>query len=134
MPTYDYHCEACNYIFEESFKKVDESSLPSPCPKCQAPSGRAFVNAPYVARAGSSRDSVDMVLGAESEKRWDGINTRKAEKDKLRKESGNQAVGTSFAKEDGQIKYKYSSVSKERIEERKQLYSEFEKSDKKKVE
>src|SRR6478736_5313710 len=124
MPTYDYICEDCNFKFEESFKKLEESDKPSPCPKCKKPAPRG-VSAPYVARAGSSRDSADMKIGAAAEKRWEGIHSRRAQKDKLRKEAGTNAITTTISKgEGGQINYQYSPTSKEKLAERKSLYKE----------
>jgi hypothetical protein len=83
-------------------------------------------------RSGTSRDTVDRLIGAEAEKRWEDINDRKKQKDKIRKESGNQAIKSEIKKdESGKINYEYKTVNKERIEERKTLYSEFSKQEKK---
>ena len=132
MPTYEYYCEDCHHHFEE-FKKMDEYGPQTNCPKCSKIENTRRVFSPIaITRAGTSRDTVDRVLGSESEKRWEDISERRKIKDKIRKESGNQAIESSIKKdESGKINYEYKSVSKERIEERKTLYSEFSKQDKK---
>ena len=126
MPTYNYECSDCNYKFEESFKKMDD--VTSPCPKCSKPAARG-VSMPNVLRGGTSRENGDMKIGAIAEKQWDKINKRKEERKRIRKESGNEALGISMKRENGEIKYQYSSVSKERIEERKKLYSDAQKAE-----
>jgi putative FmdB family regulatory protein len=131
MPTYEYFCEDCNYHFEE-FKKMDEAGPQTNCPKCSKIEATRRVFSPVgIMRAGTSRDTVDRLIGAEAEKRWEDINDRKKQKDKIRKESGNQAIKSEIKKDDsGKINYEYKSVNKERIEERKTLYSEFSKQEK----
>lgn len=126
MPTYNYNCEPCNYEFEESFKKMEDDT--SSCPKCGKEAARG-VSMPNVLRANTSRDSADMKIGAIAEKQWEKINSRKEERKKVREQTGVQALGVSMARENGEIKYKYSPVSKERIAERKEIFSRAEKAD-----
>jgi putative FmdB family regulatory protein len=129
MPTYGYYCVECQYEFEESFKKYED--VTSLCPKCGASSDRK-PSAPYVLRGGTTRENIDMQVGKESEKRWADIKERQAAKEKVRKESGQTAVGVTHGKDSsGKITYEYKAVDKERIAERKNLYSEYENSKKK---
>jgi putative FmdB family regulatory protein len=123
MPLYQYYCVECQLTFEESFKKPED--ITSPCPKCASESDR-MISAPNVLKSNTSRESVDIKIGAESEKRWAGIRQRQAEKEKIRKESGTTAVEVKHGKDSsGQITYEYKSVSKERVAERKNLYGEY---------
>lgn len=127
MPTYNYSCSGCNYEFEESFKKFDD--VTSPCPKCGQPAQRG-VSRVNIGRAGTSRESIDIRVGASAEKQWERINKRKEERKRVRKETGATALGVEMSRQaNGEIKYQYSPVSKERIEERKKLSSDAKKAD-----
>lgn len=125
MPTYEYFCEVCNLLFDKSGMKVGDTK--TDCPACKTSSERQ-ISIPNVGRSGTSRDSTDLLIGKEAESRWKDIETRKAEKDKIRKETGTHAIATEISKDDqGKIKYEYKPVSKERLEERKTIYSEYKK-------
>lgn len=129
MPTYEYYCVECQYHFEESFKKFED--VTSLCPKCGSSSDRK-PSLPNVLRAGTSRENIDMQVGKESERRWAGIKERQAAKEKIRQDAGQLAVGVTHGKDaSGKITYEYKPVDKERIAERKNLYSEYENSKKK---
>ena len=129
MPTYEYFCLECQYIFEEAFKKYEDNT--SPCPKCRSSADRK-PSAPSIYRSGTSRESIDTIVGRESEKRWADIKMRQQEKEKIRQESGQVALGVKHNVDaNGKITYKYEPVTKERIAERKDLYSEYDKSQKK---
>jgi putative FmdB family regulatory protein len=128
MPTYEYYCVECQFIFEQAFKKYEDSTCP--CPKCGSTSDRK-PSAPNIYRSGTSRESIDTIIGRESEKRWVEIKSRREENDKIRQESGQVALSRKETQIDGKITYKYEPVSKERIAERKDLYSDYEKNRKK---
>jgi putative FmdB family regulatory protein len=128
MPTYEYFCEKCLYLFEESFKKYEDTI--SPCPKCDSAAERK-PSAPSIFKSGTSRESVDIQIGRESERRWSDIKSRQEKKENIRKESGQQALQVEHKLENGKITYEYKPVSKDRIAERKNLYSDYEKSEKK---
>lgn len=112
MPTYEYACQACEVEFEELLTQSDEIqqfAKQHPCPQCGEPAPRiasaanfAFA-APARAAAGSGvhgqsgihdldYPSVDKAVGRSSAKRWDAFNQRKAERDKVRRESGTNAI------------------------------------------
>ena len=82
-----------------------------------------------IGRTGTDRETADIVIGKESEKRWEGIKERKAQTEKIRKETGNVAVGreTKVDSKTGQINYEYKTVDKDHVEERKKLYSDLRK-------
>jgi len=128
MPTYEYFCEKCLFLFEEAFKKYEDNY--SPCPKCKAKSERK-PSAPSIFRSNTTRENIDVIVGRESEKRWADIKQRQEQKENIRKEAGQQALSVEHKSDSGKITYEYKPVNKERIAERKTLYSEYENSKKK---
>jgi putative FmdB family regulatory protein len=112
MPLFEYRCNACDVDFEELLLQSDDIrqySQMHPCPQCRELSPRiaSAVNfafkAPPRQSAGSGvhgqsgvhdldYPSVDKAVGRSASKRWDAANKRKAERDKVRKEAGTNAI------------------------------------------
>jgi putative FmdB family regulatory protein len=103
MPTYDYRCETCGVVREliQSIHKPLPESLP--CPKCGCDSFHVFLVAPGVLTVGMDHKSIDVSIGKDAEARWTQIEERKAQRDKIRRETGktnltqvgtNEYVGT----------------------------------------
>ena len=92
MPTYDYRCDSCGVVqeFVKSFKAPLPESLP--CPRCGEDSFHVWLTAPGIMTTGMSHKTIDVAIGKDAEARWEKINERKAQRDKLRKESGEQAL------------------------------------------
>lgn len=123
MPMYQFYCDRCSVKFEK-FMKMAEATWHTKCEKCNEEADR-IITAPMINK-NTDMAAADRIIGAEAEKRHEDIKKKKETKDKLRKETGNQAVETVLKKdESGKIKYEYKPVSKERIEERKKLYKQF---------
>jgi len=47
MPIYEYHCDACDAVFEEWHKHADDI-MEQPCPKCLEPAHRLISNTSFV--------------------------------------------------------------------------------------
>jgi len=47
MPTYDYHCAQCGPF--DALRRMAERDVPAGCPRCAAPSPRAWLAAPRLA-------------------------------------------------------------------------------------
>lgn len=92
MPTYDYRCDTCGVVreFVQSIHKALPESLP--CPKCGCDSFHVFLVAPGVLTQGMDHKSIDVAIGRDAEARWGKITERKAERDKVRRESGERAL------------------------------------------
>ena len=127
MPSYRYYCDKC-YLYFETYSSEEKNEEFAPCKKCKKDSERVL-NVPMIGRTGTDRETADIVIGKESEKRWEGIKERKAQTEKIRKETGNVAVGreTKVDSKTGQINYEYKTVDKDHVEERKKLYSDLRK-------
>lgn len=127
----EFFCEKCKYLFEKNnvpvFKEDGRPNYSTECPKCKGESFKHYDLKDNIKTHPSN--SIDMVVGRESEKRWLGYEERKSKKDKVRKESGAVAVALDLQKKskNDKINYEYKTVSKERIQERKALYAEYEK-------
>ena len=70
---------------------------PCPAKPCTGVCVYQVKGAPAVATANMTNPSFDVVVGADSERRWNSIRERQAARDKLRQESGEhalQATGT----------------------------------------
>ena len=129
----EFFCEKCKYLFEKNnvppFKENGAPNYYTSCPKC----GDVEASIQYKVNEDIKThpsNSTDMIVGKESEKRWAGYEERKSMKEKIRKETGNIAVGLEMKKKSqlDKINYEYKTVSKERIQERKALYADYEKS------
>ncbi len=53
MPFYDYRCEACEAEFTLK-RKIDEMTLPAPCPECGSEETRRQIGVFYATNTGSS--------------------------------------------------------------------------------
>ena len=51
MPIYEYHCDACDTVFEEWHRRADDI-MEEPCPKCHAPAHRLISNTTFVLKGG----------------------------------------------------------------------------------
>lgn len=100
---YDFKCGACGLVMEHIQPMSDK--LPSwlKCKKCGGRSLQA-ISAPMISRKGMSNESFDSVIGRDAEVRWADIHKRRAARDKVRKESGEQAVSMTGRNEFKSIK------------------------------
>lgn len=94
MPTYDYQCssEGCGVVHEliQSITKPLPESIP--CPKCGSDSFHVFLVAPGVLTSTMSHNSIDVAIGRDAEARWEKIHERKAQRDKIRRETGKTSL------------------------------------------
>ena len=51
MPIYEYHCDACNTVFEEWRRHADDV-MEEPCPKCHKTAHRLISNTSFVLKGG----------------------------------------------------------------------------------
>ncbi|MDL2209833.1 zinc ribbon domain-containing protein [Desulfovibrio sp. OttesenSCG-928-O18] len=51
MPIYEYHCNACDTVFEEWHKHADDI-MEQPCPKCHKQAHRLISNTSFVLKGG----------------------------------------------------------------------------------
>jgi putative FmdB family regulatory protein len=117
VPTYEYFCEGCNAVFEELLLMPDDvkkHSKEHPCPKCResakrldisltnftfaTPARQAPVQGSGVQGQSGSHDldypSLDKAIGRSAEKKWVEYDKRKKARDKIRKETGTNAIST----------------------------------------
>lgn len=114
MPAYEYRCDSCEVEFEELLTQTDDVrayASAHPCPGCGSMAPRILsaanfaFKAPARASAGSGvhgqsgvhdldYPSVDKAVGRSSAKRWDAFNAKKAERDRVRRESGTNSIST----------------------------------------
>lgn len=113
MPTYEYFCRSCESEFEELLIQSDEIKKYSewhPCPSCGNKADRmkvSIMNFAFKAPAGQTSGSgvhgqsgvhdldypsIDKAVGRSAAKRWKGVKERKAERDKIRRESGTNMI------------------------------------------
>lgn len=91
MPIYEYFCEKCNVVREHACA-IEKRPDSLPCPKCGEQVRQAIVTAPAVATSGMSQAPIDVVIGRDAEARWADIHRRQEMRDKVRQESGKEAV------------------------------------------
>ncbi|CAK7002142.1 MAG: hypothetical protein DELT_00073 [Desulfovibrio sp.] len=51
MPIYEYHCDACDTVFEEIHPHIDDVVV-EPCPKCGKEAHRMISNTTFVLKGG----------------------------------------------------------------------------------
>src|SRR5208337_3334661 len=91
MPVYEYRCDDCNVVMEH-VSHVEQRPKSMPCPKCGKPAAQAVVTAPAVATSGMSVAPLDVVIGRDAEARWCDIRRRQEMRDKVRQDSGKEAI------------------------------------------
>ncbi len=111
MPTYEYRCEPCEVEFEETLlqqEDVKKYSQQHPCPNCHEMAPRLGISVTNFKFAGGVRresgvhgqsgshdldyPTLDKAVGRSSEKKWQRITREQAERNKIRKETGVNAI------------------------------------------
>ena len=104
MPSFEYECKNCEYIFEELLIQSDEIqkySKSCPCPSCGKDSLRVVSAANFTFKVSTPGNSgvhdvdyptLDKAVGRSAAKKWQKYNDRKTQRDKFRKEHGVVAI------------------------------------------
>jgi putative FmdB family regulatory protein len=92
MATYDFQCQACGAV-QEHIQSVHKD-LPEtlPCPRCGKDAEHVILVAPGVATSGMQHMTQDVAIGKDADQRWSRIHEKKAERDKIRRESGKSGL------------------------------------------
>jgi putative FmdB family regulatory protein len=91
MPAYDYQCQECA-TYHEVVCSISNREDEIECPRCHGVAEQVILSAPGVMTGSMGHQTQDVAIGRDAEKRWDGIHERKAMRDKVRKESGVDAI------------------------------------------
>ena len=75
MPLYEYWCKSCEDIFEELKLLSDTGGVK--CPECGKDSER-IMSSFYGIVKGSEHRPLDCVIGEDSDKKWEAMSSRKA--------------------------------------------------------
>lgn len=76
MPLFEYVCKTCGFEFEELRKASDTV----PCLKCKSVTEKKVSRVASVVSGGSPTESVDMTIGREAAKRWEGYEQRQSKR------------------------------------------------------
>jgi putative FmdB family regulatory protein len=98
MPRYDYQCQSCGAYHEvvcAMAARADEIE----CPRCHGVAEQVILTAPGVMTAGMTNMTQDVAIGKDSDRRWGRIFEKKAERDRIRRESGKSALTATGAGE-----------------------------------
>lgn len=116
MPIFEFACQACMILFEETLTlraEIEQFRDSHPCPKCGGNADRekvAVVNFSFVAPAGQTAGTgvhgqsgvhdldypkLDKAVGRSSSKKWEVYDARKNARDKIRKEAGSNSIALS---------------------------------------
>lgn len=105
-PTFEYLCEDCKIVFEETLidpDEVKEYASCHPCKNCSSIAKRvaiSLVNFQFKGTPGHSGShdldypTLDKAVGRSSASKWEDINRRKEAADKVRRETGVNAINT----------------------------------------
>ncbi len=90
---YDFRCQKCSCVREliQSMKDPLPDKLPCIKPGCGGTCDRV-IHVPMISQAGMSNEPFDVAVGRDAEVRWADIRRRQAIRNKVRKESGEQAL------------------------------------------
>jgi len=83
MPIYEFACNICEAKFEEFFISY-KHDIPN-CPSCNKNNVRKLISRVSCDVKGTENKTLDQVVGADAEKRWEKIHKRKEKLDKKRK-------------------------------------------------
>lgn len=72
MPIYDFRCLSCGNVFEDYLKSPNDVN---PLCKCLGLTEKLISNFSCVVK-GSEHRSLDCIVGADAEKRWEKINNK----------------------------------------------------------
>lgn len=94
MATYTYKCKDadCGFVTEHIQSMKDPLPDTIKCQKCGKDSEIAILTAPAVATSGMSNAPIDVVVGRDASARWADIAHRQELRNKVRRESGQEAV------------------------------------------
>ena len=100
MPRYDYQCQSCSVVHEhiQSIHKSLPDTLS--CPRCGKDSELVILVAPGVMTGNMSNVTQDVAIGKDANTRWSRILDKRAQRDKIRRESGK----SNLKYEDGKFK------------------------------
>jgi len=76
MPLYDFRCLSCGFEFEDLLKISDSNPK---CPECNLDTQKLISRFSGVV-TGSEHRSLDCIVGADAEKRWQAIEKRKVDR------------------------------------------------------
>jgi putative FmdB family regulatory protein len=91
MARYDFQCQNCG-VYHEHICSI--SALPDSikCSRCGGTAEQVILTAPGVLTSNMSNVTQDVAIGKDADNRWSRIHAKKAERDKIRKESGMQGI------------------------------------------
>ncbi len=104
MPIYEYECKQCSIRHEElvAQSEINARNMNHTCPSCGGVSDRFYpVTINHTFKGGQQGNSgshdvdyptLDKAVGRSSEKKWTNIVNRQEKINKVRRESGQQAV------------------------------------------
>jgi putative FmdB family regulatory protein len=92
MATYDYQCQTCGAVHEHIQSVHKDLPETLPCPRCGKGSEHVILVAPGVATSGMQHMTQDVAIGKDADQRWSRIHEKKAERDKIRRESGKDGL------------------------------------------
>ena len=92
--TYKFKCNECGATQEVPMPMASASFEDRPCqvPSCKGVCVHVVEGAPGVLTQNMSNQSFDVAVGKDAEKRWKRIRNRQAKRNKVRMESGEEAV------------------------------------------
>lgn len=79
MPIYEYKCGSCNLQFE-SLKKSSEGTETMDCVRCGKTAHRMVSVFSSKISGGTMKESVDMTIGREADRRWQGYYDRQSKR------------------------------------------------------
>ena len=94
MASYSFRCSDCGAVLEVLMPMGSATFEDRPCPVkgCGGACGHRLAGAPAVSTSNMSNPSLDVVIGADAEKRWKNIHSRQEVRDKVRKAAGEEAL------------------------------------------
>lgn len=122
MPVYVYRCHACG-LESEVLRRMHEGDDPYTC-ECGALTKRQVTGAAIIVGGTPEftkrvKRDLDVVVGKQSEERWDVLNKEAAKRGDVRRKTGKMALGR---KQDGT----YVPVGPKRLQARETAYKKFE--------
>jgi putative FmdB family regulatory protein len=90
---YNFKCSECSFVVEVVQPMATATLEDRNCPRCNKITAKhVFEGAPAVATSGMTHAPIDVAIGRDAEARWADIKRRQGLRNKVRQDSGEQAV------------------------------------------
>lgn len=92
MPNYEYKCVPCDVV-DEKVRTIADKDAPLSCKYCHGPMvALTYPTSFGISTPGSDNNPIDIKIGSAANKRWEELDSRKANRDRIRVENNQNGL------------------------------------------